>query len=51
MEAILNFEVVDAVVVSGSNTATDANCESGKLCSPIDYFDTIQICTQCGRLS
>ena len=51
MEAVLDFEVVDAVVVSSSNTATDANCESGKLCSPVDYFDTIERCAQCGRLS
>lgn len=51
MEAILNIEVVDAVVVSASSTTTDAECESGKLCSPEDYFDTIEKCRRCGRLS
>lgn len=51
---IMDIEVVDAEIVSYETpkkvSSTD-ECVPGVLCSPKDYFEMIQQCSQCGKIA
>ena len=49
---INDIEVVDAEIVSSvpAENNTDG-CVPGVLCSPKEYFEMIQQCSQCGKIA